>query len=640
MEVEMNNTGRVKKTGFLYSGRIVDVDLSSMKSRIIDLPAEWYRKYLAGSGLGIRILIDEHRIPRDPLSPESPLLFVKGLFNGTRIPSSSRVMACARSPLTGIWGESCSGGQWGAELAFTGYDGIMVRGRALHPVYLWINDESVEIRKASHLWGLDTFETYDRIIEETDKDARIASIGKAGELGVRFASIMLDGIHGRAMGRSGMGAIMGSKNLKSIALRGSHSIETKNHEELLRDIKTQVPLMVKKAQGLRTWSTAGGVETIEFLGDLPIKNWQLGNWQEGAKKIAGQNFLPLLLDHHHTCYSCAIRCAKIIKVKEGPCRGIYGHGPEYETLAGFGSNLLNEDYEVIIAANDLCNRLGMDTISASATIAFAMEAYEKGIIRNDSTDGLNLQWGAGEAIIELTRRIGTRQGAFAQLLGEGVKRAASSLGASSEDFAIHTKGQEYPYHDPRAFTCMAANYATANRGACHLEALSYFLGRGVAVPDLGYNTPPDPHTNDGKGHIAWTMQNFMSVFNPLGLCKFLFVAGVGPSQIARWLSLSTEWEIDKDELMKIGERIFTLKRIFNNRLGITNKDDLMPRRLQKEPRPSGRAAGVLPDVEIIMDEYYRARRWDEHGTPTQELLKDLELEEFGIFSQEASRGRQ
>ncbi len=623
---------RVKKNGFLYSGKIVEVDLTALKSCIVDIPDEWYRKFLAGSGMGIKILLEEHKSPHEPLSPESPLLFMKGLFNGTRIPSSSRVTACARSPLTGIWGESCSGGQWGAELAFTGYDGILIKGKAPHPVYLWIDDEMVEIRNARHLWGLDSFETYDQVIKETHSDAKIASIGRAGELGVAFASIMLDGIHARAMGRSGMGAVMGSKNLKSIALRGSLVIETENSEELLKVIKAEVPVMVKKAQGLRTWSTAGGVETIEFLGDLPIKNWQLGSWEEGAKKIAGQNFLPRLLDHHHTCYSCVIRCAKILKVKEGPFQGIYGHGPEYETLAGFGSNLLNEDYEVIIAANDLCNRLGMDTISTSSVIGFAMEAFEKGIINDASTEGLDLKWGRGDAIIELTRRIGAREGAFARLLGEGVKKASAHFGGGSEDFAIHTKGQEYPYHDPRAFTCMSANYATANRGACHLEALSYFLGRGVALPDLGYTSPPDPHTNEGKGHIAYTMQNFMSCFNPLGLCKFIFTAGVGPSQIARWLSLSTGWEIGQDELMKAGERIFTLKRIFNNRLGITRKEDILPRRLYTEPRPSGRAAGVLPDLHVIMEDYYRSRRWDDDGIPTPELLKDLDLEQYEMYA--------
>ncbi|MDQ7826721.1 MAG: aldehyde ferredoxin oxidoreductase family protein [Candidatus Eremiobacteraeota bacterium] len=626
---------KVNRKRSLCNGKIVEVNLASLTSRVIEIPLQWYRDFLAGSGMGVRVLFEEHKVPLEPLAPESPLLFMKGLFNGTKIPSSSRVTACARSPLTGIWAESCSGGLWGAELAFTGYDGILVRGKAPHPVYLWINDSAVEIRRAEHLWGLDTFEASDQILKETRSDAKVASIGRAGELGVAFASIMLDGIHARAMGRSGMGAVMGSKNLKSIALKGSQPVETENAEELLKVIKAEVPLMVKNAQGLRNWSTAGGVETIEFLGDLPIKNWQLGSWVEGAKKIAGQAYLPTLLDHHATCYSCAIRCAKIVKVKEGPYKGIYGHGPEYETLAGFGSNLLNENPEVIIAANDLCNRLGMDTISSSSMIAFAMEAYEKGIINSTTADGLTLEWGRGEAIVELTRRIALREGAFARLLGEGVKKAAAHFGGATGDFAIHTKGQEFPYHDPRAFTCMAANYATANRGACHLEALSYFLGRGVPLPDLGFATPPDPHINEGKGHVAYLMQNYMSCFNPLGLCKFIFTAQVGPSQIARWLSLSTGWPVGQDELMKTGERIFTLKRLFNNRLGITKKDDIIPRRLQKEPRPSGRAAGVLPDLPLILEEYYRLRRWDDDGIPTPQLLKDLGLEQCESHTRKA-----
>lgn len=619
---------------FLFSGRILEVDLASGQHRVLDIPQDWYRQFFAGSGLGIRLLMGEP--PSEPMAPENPLLFVKGLFNGTKVPSSSRVTVCARSPLTGIWGESCSGGFWGPELAMTGYDGILIRGRAPRPVYLWITEETVEIRDAAHLWGLDTFETHAKVLDETGPGARVASIGRAGEKGVLFASILVDGIHARAMGRAGMGAVMGSKNLKSIAVKGSRKPVLREPDALMAIIREDVPLILKKAQGLRNWSTAGGVETIEFLGDLPIKNWQMGSWEEGAKRIAGQNFLPKLLDHHHSCHSCVVRCAKIVRIVDGDFKGIFGHGPEYETLAGFGSNLLNDDYEVIIAANDLCNRLGMDTISTGAVIAFAMEAYEKGIIGTDDTAGLDLAWGNKATIVKLTEMIGNRDGEFAALLGEGVRRAATRFGGDSMDFAIQTKGLEYPYHDPRAFTCMSANYATSNRGACHLEALSYFLGRGVTVTDLGYDGPPDPHSNEGKGSIAYTMQNFMSVFNPLGICKFLFTAGVGPSHLCRWLSHAWQWEIGKDELMKAGERIFTLKRLFNNRLGVTAKDDVIPKRLRGEPRPSGKAAGVLPDVDRILAEYYPLRGWDSSGVPVGSTLERLDLQEFAPTSTKSS----
>lgn len=611
------------------NSKIIEIDLSSKKHSIIEIPDSWFQAFFSGSGLGIRYLFEKRFHDIEPLSPLSPIFFVKGLFTGTKVPSSSKTSVCGRSPLTGIWNESTGGGYWGAELAFTGYEGMVIHGRSEKPVYIMLTDETVEVRDASHIWGLDTFQTFEILKKENGKDAKIASIGIAGELCVLFASIIFDGPDSRSVGRGGMGAVMGSKNLKSIVLRGNKRPIPDNHNALMEQLKKEIPLMLKKTQGLRAWSTAGGVETIEFLGDLPVKNWQLGSFEEGAKKIAGQSFLPKTLDHHHTCYSCAIRCSKILNVNTDIYSGIYGHGPEYETIAGFGSNLLNDDPMVIIAANDICNRLGMDTISTSAVIAFAMEAYEKRLLPKSLSGDLELEWGNGKSILELTRSIGNRNSELGRILGEGVRKASIILGPATSGFAIHCKGMEFPYHDPRAFTCMSGNYATANRGACHLESLSYFLSRGVSLPELSYTTAPDPHTSEGKGEVAYKMQNFMSVFNPLGLCKFLIVAGVGPSVITEWLNLITGWNFDYKKLMTTGERIFNLKRIYNNMLGITKKDDRLPDRFVNEPRPSGRAKDILPDTEKILKDYYHFRGWDDDsGKPNPGKIRELDLEEL------------
>lgn len=299
-----------------------------------------------------------------------------------------------------------------------------------------------------------------------------------------------------------------------------------------------------------------------------------------------------------------------------------GHAPEYEACAGFGGNCLNDNYETVFQANLLCDELGLDTISTSNVIAFAMEAFERGAITTADTDGLELRWGSSEAILELVRRIAAREG-IGMLLSGGVRRAAAALGL--EDCAVHVKGLEMAYHDPRAFTCMAVNYATANRGACHLESLGYFLGGRITLPALGYPTFIERHSNEGMGKVTFDMQNYLSVFNPLGLCKFLLFAGVDVPKVAEWLSAATGWNIDAASLLETGERIFNLKRIINVELGIDRKDDVLPRRVLREPRPDGGSAGVLPDLEKMLAEYYRLRGWEPNGRPSAAKLESLGL---------------
>ena len=613
-------------------GKLLTVDLSDRKLGQRGVSEQECRKFYLGSGFAAKLLYDEMDEARDPLAPESPLIFIRGFFNGLALPGCSKFNVCARSPLTGIWGESTAGGHFHRLFSRSGWDGIVFTGAADKPVYLWIDDDNVEIRDASHVWGLDTFETNARLKKETDDKAIVACIGPAGERGVLFASIMFDGLIARTAGRCGMGTVMGAKKLKAVVVRGTNKVPVKDAAGLRAALKKQIPKIMEATTGLREYSTAGGVEAVELTGDLPIKNWRLGSWKEGVKKISAITFLPKTLDRHYACFACPIRCAKIVKVDSGPFAPLHGHGPEYETCAGFGPLCSNDDYEAIMAANEKCNRLGMDTISCSGLVAFAMECFEKGVITKKDTDGLDLGWGNKHEMVELVERIGNRRGELATLFGEGVKRAAEKIGHGSARWAVHTKGLEYPYHDPRAFTSMAANYATSVRGACHLESLSYFIGRGVPLADMGYTSPQDPHSNEGKGKICYDTQNFQGLFNPLGLCKFLFLGKVGPAMITGWLNFVTGWEFSMEDTLAVSERLINLKRMYSARLGISRKDDILPPRLDKDPRPDGASRGVLPDVEKMVGELYELRGWDNDGIPTQQAAARLGLEEeFGVM---------
>ncbi|MDD5557628.1 MAG: aldehyde ferredoxin oxidoreductase family protein [bacterium] len=609
-----------------FWGRMLTVDLTTGALGELSVREDDARNYFLGSGLAARILSDGLDVARDPLDPASPLLFIRGLMNGITLPGCSKFNVCARSPLTGIWGESAAGGHFHQQFTATGWDGVLFTGASPGPVYLWIDDDTAELRDASRLWGLDTFETEERLKAETGGKAIVACIGPAGERGVKFASIMFDGIVARAAGRCGMGTVMGSKRLKAVVVRGTRKLPLADPEGLKGELKGQIPVMMEATKGLRDFSTAGGIEAVELHGDLPIRNWYLGSWREATRKIAGQAFIPKTLDRHYACYGCPIRCAKIIRVDAGPYAPLHGHAPEYETLAGFGAMCLVDDYEAIMAANERCNRLGMDTISCSAAVAFAIECADRGAVGPAETGGTALSWGNGPAVVELVSRIGARDGEFASLLGEGVRAASERIGKGSAGWAVHTKGLEYAYHDPRAFTSMAANYATANRGACHLEALSYFLGRGIPLADMGYTTPPDPHSNEGKGRICYDTQNYQGLFNPLGLCKFLFLARVGPRWISGWLNRITGWDTTMEEILRTSERLINLKRMYNVRLGVRRKDDILPPRLATHARPDGGAAGVLPDLERMRAELYALRGWDADGVPTPETLARLGLE--------------
>ncbi|MFQ6058959.1 MAG: aldehyde ferredoxin oxidoreductase family protein [Anaerolineae bacterium] len=609
---------------YVYAGRLLRLDLTTGQWEDEPITEDQVRNWLLGSGLAAKLFYDEMDPQLDPLDPANPLLIFNGLLTGTAAPTGCRTSFCGRSPLTGIWNEANVGGFWGAELRFAGYDGLIITGQAQEPVYLWLDGRAgvVEIRPAAALWGLDCYETVERIQAETEARAQAACIGPAGENLVRLASVMIGGRHGRAAGRGGMGALMGAKNLKAIAVRGTSRPEYRDREGLLAYVREINAWIKDNSLSMSRFGTAGGMAAAEVYGDLPVQNWRLGSWPEGAEAISGQRIAETIFARHWHCFACPIGCGKEVRIEEGPYAGLEGHGPEYETLAGFGAMCLNDDLEAIAQANDLCNRYGLDTISTSAVIAFAIEARERGLLSAKEADGLDLAWGNAEAIIQAVGKIARREG-LGDLLADGVRAAAARLGDQAADLAIHVKGLEVPYHDPRAFTSMAVNYATANRGACHLEALSYWPGYGILFPELGYAEPVAPHTQ-GKARMARDFQDYLSVFNPLGLCKFIAKGGVEPSTVARLVNLALGWDWTAGDVIRMGEKLFNLKRLIVLRYGLGRQDDTLPSRLLT-PRPSGAAAGVVPDLDSMLAEYYRLRGWDEKGAPTREKLRELGL---------------
>lgn len=604
-----------------YVGKIARIDLS--RSSIINerIPDSILKMYIGGSGLGAKILYDETGPDTDSFSPDNRLIFMTGPLTGTKVPLSGRHEIISKSPLTGIYGEADVGGYWGAELKKAGYDGLIIIGKAEKPTYLWICDGNITFRKAEHLWGIDTYESDEVLKKETDSKAVVACIGPAGERLARIAAIMHDGKDGRAAGRCGLGAVMGSKNLKAIVVRGSGEVSIADEEGLMKSIKELSPMIIQNAKALHDFGTSGATITIEKLGDLPIKNWVKGKWEEGAQKISGQTMAETILTGRFYCSACIIGCGRRVRIDKGPYAPVDGAGPEYETVAGLGAMCLIDNLEAIAKGNELCNRYGLDTISTGAVIALAMEAYERGAISKKDTDGIELTWGNANAMITMVEKIGKREG-FGWLLGEGVKRIGEKITGIS-DAVLHVKGMELSFHDPRAYNSVGLGYATSNRGACHLQGLTHIFERAVTMPDIGYPEIQDRFGVENKGEFVAKLQNLMSMIDSLKLCKFLFFAGIKISHIIQWLKFVTGWDMSVDEFMKTGERIYNLKRMYNVRCGISKKDDTLPLRILTLKRGEGGAADNLPPLDKMLKQYYQYRGWDDNGIPKAEKLLEL-----------------
>ena len=605
--------------------KLLYVDLSHAKSEMRELNIEDAKKYVGGSGLAAKILYEETGSRTNPLGPENVLIFMTGPFTGTRALSSSRYVAAAKSPLTGLYGEATSGGSWGEVLKRSGVDGIVIRGKAPAPVYLWIDKERVELRDAEHLWGRDTFET-DRILKsQTDKRAVVACIGPAGEKRVPIAAIVNDGVHARTAARCGLGAVMGSKNLKAVVVSGDLEVHVHNPTELKESIRNISKDVMEKTKALTVGGTGAAVASSENLGGLPVQNWRYtGRWEESAQKITGSTMLQSYGAGNYYCRRCIIGCGKDVRISEGEYKGDKQAAPEYETLALMGSNCLIDNLEAIIKANDLCNRYGLDTMSTGGAIAFGMEAFEKGLLSREDTEGIELRWGNEKALIQTIEKIGENKG-IGKLLGLGAGGAAKQLGRNAEEFAIHVKGLDLPGHDPRTYNAGGVNYATSSIGASHLAGFSHAFERSLTAPEIGIPSPMDPVETEGKGVLTAKTQDYMGMFDSLVVCKFVLFGGVGISTLLEWYQQITGEPMDVDSFMKTGERIFNLKRLYNIGCGLSRRDDSLPARLTSLKKTGAGHSPHLPPIEKMLREYYEYRGWSEEGVPTRKKLDELDI---------------
>ncbi len=602
-------------------GTMLRVDLSARTVTEEPTDLETARMFIGGAGYASRVLHDEVPGDADPLGPQNKLIFMTGPLTGTVFPTTARYEVCTKSPLTNMWLATSSAGWWARDFKLAGYDGLIVEGVADSPVYLWIHDGQAEIKDASELWGLDSDQTQEVIRRELgDQKIRVSCIGQSGEMQIPLACIMND--EQRAAGRGGSGAVMGSKKLKAVAVRGTKRVPVAD-EATLKDAAKTVRAILKEhpvVSQFTPYGTASLLEESWVTGDSPNKNWSVGLWREGTEALTGRRMAETILVPHQACQGCFIRCARWIKIDEGRF-AMEGPGPEYETLAAFGTMVLNDNMEAICWVNDLCNRYGVDTISTGSAIAFAMEAYERGVITRAEA-GCDLTWGNVDAIIEMTEQICTGRGLGA-LLGKGVKRAAAELGQGTEEYAVHVKGMEVPYHDPRAFSAMAVTYATGTRGACHMHGNCLGLEQGAPRPDTITPMGLSRFDQEDKGLMAMLCQDKASVVDSLVICMMTSDGMVYPD-MARVLYGATGEEWTPERVAQTGERITNMQRIYSLKCGITGADDQLPKRLLT-PTAEGGHEGHVPDIELQLREYYQVRGWDDKGVPTKEKLEELGL---------------
>jgi len=605
-----------------YAFMVLDVDLSNAETEISTIGSETIQRFIGASGLAAWLLWKEGPENPDPFGPEAHLLFLTGPLTGTPVTSSGRHGVAARSPLTGFWGEANVGGTWGSILRKTGVDGIRVFGKAKGPVYLWITEDTVEIRDASHIWGADTFDTHAMIQAETHPKAVVSCIGPAGERGIGIASIMTDGPHGRAAGRCGLGAVMGSKNLKAIALFGRARIHIARREDLLKDVRGIMKSFRESTAGLGRTGTPGLVLPQEELGSFPIKNYSQDRWPEGAQKTSWPAMEESIFVRSYRCSGCTIGCGRTVGIGDSydPNLGLTG-GAEYEALALLGANLLIDDIRSIQRMNEACNRLGIDVIEAGSLAGFAMEAFEMGLLPPDLLEGFEPRWGDGEVALRLIRQMGEGNG-LGRFLGQGYRKVLKDLPPDAHEIAMQVKGLGLPAHDPRAYNSVALGYATSNRGACHVQGFTHVFERAVTEPALGIDEVAD-RLGTEKGKFVSGLQNLMAIYDSLSICKFTLFGGVKLEHLAKWFEMVTGLDIGAQELILAGERIYNVKRLLNLRWGVTPEMDIIPKRMLSQAKKEGPSKGNLPPLDRMLEQYYRSRGWDAFGGPEAKKREQL-----------------
>ncbi|MGB9887410.1 MAG: aldehyde ferredoxin oxidoreductase family protein [Moorellales bacterium] len=607
--------------GYGYLGKALWVDLTNgtMEEQVLD--DRLMRNFLGGYGLGARLLYSRMKPGTDPLGPDNILGIVTGALTGTPAVGGSRYVVVGKSPLTGGWGDANSGGHFGPRLKFAGYDAVFFTGISPKPVYLFIDNGKAELRDASHLWGKDTFETEDLLRQELGDDVEVACVGPAGEKGSLIAAVMNN--KGRAAGRSGLGAVMGSKRLKAVAVRGNLKVPLTDEALAAEYKKKHAAGLTGHTEMLREFGTPAIMVPLALAGDSPIKNWDgvaAIHFPE-VEKIGGEA-VKALQERRFACYQCPIGCGGRMKEGTGEYKYPAGvHKPEYETLAMLGSNCLNSNLDSIILANDLCNRYGLDTISTGACVAMAIECFENGLLSKADTDGLELTWGNHRAIVALTEKIAKREG-FGAVLADGVKRAAERIGRGADKFAMHVGGQEIPAHDPKYGFHWALAYRLDATPARHTQGPGMPIA-GIPIPEYDrqsqYNRQP--------GHMLGCCVTH--VIQSLGLCIFVYWAYPNGEVLLEDVKAVTGWDFTWEEVFTTGERIADIRHAFNLREGITPKQFTFPGRIAgRPPKEAGPLKGITLDEEAMDREYYAAMQWDyETAKPSKQRLIELGLED-------------
>ncbi len=597
-----------------WIGNILRVDLTKRVVTKEPLDPQLAKRFIGARGLGAKIMSDEVDPTVDPISPANKLIFAPGPFSGTFAPSAGRYDVITKGPLTGAIAASNSGGSFGAELKFAGYDMLIIEGKASSPVYLYIRDDKVEIRDAGKIWGKEVPDTTDLVRAETDEDAKVACIGPAGEKLVLFACVMNE-MH-RAAGRSGVGAVMGSKNLKAIAVLGGGAVgvaDPPGFKAAVIQARQKIQAHPVGGQGLKAYGTDVLVNILNQIGSLPTRNFRDGFFPT-ADKVGGESLSDSLLLRPKGCFACIISCGRVSEVKNPKYQGT-GEGPEYETAWSLGPDCGIDNLEAITKANYLCNELGMDTITMGSTIACAMDLYESGVLTLKDTGGIPLNFGNAEAMVEMVKKTGAREG-FGDKLALGSYRMAESYG--HPEYSMTVKKQEMPAYDPRGVQGIGLNYATNNRGGCHVR------GYTISVEVLGSPVKMDPSTTAGKAQLDISFQNLTAALDSSGACLFS-TFGLGADELAQMLSTLTGVSYSTEEFIKAGERIWNLERLWNLKAGFTLKDDTLPARLLKDPISTGPAKGRVNRLGEMLPEYYQLRGWDKNGVPSEKKLQELAL---------------
>ncbi len=601
-------------------GKILRVNLSQKEISVEPLDINTARMFFGGRGLGAKIIFDEVKAKTHPFSPENKIVFATSPLNGTTAPSCSRFSIVTKSPLTNTITMASSGGFFGAELKFAGYDAVIVEGKADVPSYLWINDREVKIRDAGALWGLNTSDTQDYLKQLINEhNVRIACIGPGGENLVKYAAVISDK---RAAGRGGVGAVMGSKNLKAVAVQGTGKVnyaDKKAFRKAIWDLHEKYQESPALYSDFASHGTPGILELIDEYGILPTRNFQSGTF-ENMEKIDALAQKTVRM-RHVSCYMCPISCGKIKIIKSGSYAGMSSEGPEYESTVLLGPNCGIDDLDTIIAADRFCDEYGIDTMSTGNTIGFAMELYERNIISIKDTDGIDLKFGNGKALLQMIRKIAFRDG-FGDVLAEGVKIASEKIGNGAENYAIHCKGLELPAYDPRGAKAHGFAFAVSPRGACH--------NKGYAAQEIFGKTEPeevDRFEVKGKGRLTKWNQDYRTIGDSANMCTFVFdmVKEIPESVADLWAAVSG-FDVTEKDVWIIGERVNNIERAFNIREGFTRKDDILPRRFMEEAMPEGASKGekvTKKDFNLMLDEYYEARGWDRKGIPRKSTLDRL-----------------